>query len=689
MNKPDVVSFRRNKVARRLVTYIVIFSSIVTLMLTAAQLYREYKYDLSLIEARFNEIAATHKESMEKNLWLLNTESMRLLLEGILRQQNIAYLEIVDNAGKKFIAKGVNVSGDFRQRIIPLNYFYRGEIHPLGQFKVVATLEYVYQRLLDSALIILITQALKTFLVTIFIVFIVWRLITRHLETIREYAESLDIEDAPENILLKRNENHWTQNDELSQVIYSLNQMSQKLRQSYRKIEHQSFHDHLTGLPNRRLLEDRLQHEMMQTERFDCYGAILFVDLDHFKLLNDSLGHSIGDELLCEISLRLLSVVRQGDTVARIGGDEFIILLCMLSADNAKANQEARQIGYKIQQQLNKQFHLKGHDYRVTSSIGITLFKGRDEEYGSILKHADNAMYQAKAAGRNAVKLYQSKMQEKVDLRLSTERKLNKAIENHEFVLFYQPKYNQQRKIVAAEVLIRWLTPEGELISPLTFIPVAEESGLIVPIGHQVLSMAFEQVAQERKNMELAGIQNISINISPRQFNEANLTEVIIHEIEKYDIEPDFFIFELTEDAMVRNIDKTIAKMKLLKNYGFNLSIDDFGTGYSSMRYLKDFPLDELKIDQSFVSNIEHRREDQAIVSSIISMARNLGLQVVAEGVETEQQLAILLNDGCQLFQGYLFSKPVPLTEFIRLYSNQIERPADDTVLTPLQNPGL
>lgn len=657
-----------------MVLYILLFSSVVTLILTAAQLYRDYTYDLFLIDERFNDITATNKEILEKNVWLLNHQSIDLLLDGILRHYDIVYLEITNEDGDVTLAKGSLPDGDIRQIIIPLTYLYRGKSHALGAFKVVATLEYVYQRLMDTAFIILVTQAIKTFLVSLFIIFIVWFLITRHLDTIREYGLNLDLENKPAKLKLNRKENRWTRKDELNQVVHSLNSMRKKLYQSYCDIEHQSLHDHLTGLPNRRLLEDRLIHELQQSERIQQYGALLFVDLDHFKLLNDSLGHNTGDEVLRVIAKRFKSVVRQGDTVTRIGGDEFIILLSMLSPNSTEASQEAQQIARKIQKQLNENFHLKGHDYRITASIGITLYKGISVDCDSILKHADNAMYQAKADGRNLIRLYQSEMQEAADRRLSTERKLHQAINNEEFILHYQPKYDQDRNIVSAEVLIRWQKPGGVLVPPDQFIQIAEDSGLIIPIGIQVIKMAFQQAAARIDQFRQAGLKNIAINISPRQFNDPELADIIISEINNIGLDPDFFIFELTEEAFVKNIDKTIEIMNILKRQGFNLSIDDFGTGYSSLRYLKEFPLDELKIDQSFVNNIVQSPEDAAIVSTIIAMAKNLGLNVVAEGVETEEQLQMLVYYDCQMLQGYLLSRPVDYAAFIDLLQQQTQQ---------------
>ncbi len=669
----ELASIRKSKIARRLVIYILIFSTCVTLALTLIQLYQEYYYDISRIDSRFNQIEETNKAVLEENIWLLNYQSIDLLFDGILRDRDIVYLELVDEQGDQLLASGSLPEGDSREVIFDLAYRDRSISYPLGKLKVIATLEFVYQHLIETVLIILVNQAIKTFLVTLFIGALVWTLITRHLDRISDYVVNLDLADTPETFKLERHENYWTRDDELTRVVDSLNMMRQELYQTYRDMEHQSLHDHLTGLPNRHLLEQRLRYELLQSARREHYGALLFIDLDNFKLLNDSLGHSVGDQLLCEISRRFEKAVRKGDTLARIGGDEFLVLLGMLSSDHNQAAREAHNIALKIQQQLDREIELGIHHYRVTTSIGIELFRGDLEDFESILKHADNAMYQAKADGRDAIRMYHSQMQEAADHRLQTERKLTRAINNHEFDLYYQPKYNSNREIVSAEALVRWIEPNGDVISPVSFISIAEESGLIIPLGEEILRLAFQYAQQDIGVMQRAGLRNIAINVSPRQFNDPEFIKTIIYEVSKSELDPSMFTLEITEEAVVRNIDETIEFMNILKRHGFNLSIDDFGIGYSSLRYLKEFPLDELKIDQSFVNEIAESKDDVAIVSSIILMAQNLGLDVVAEGVEEEQQFDLLKLNGCQYFQGYLFSKPVPHGEFVELMQKQIK----------------
>ena len=666
-------SFFNSKIARRLVVYILIFSSCVTLGLTVIQLYQEYSYDISLIDSRLVQIRETNKAVFEENIWLLNYQSIDLSFAGILHDRDIVYIEIIDEKGDLLVSSGTRPESNSRSQEIDLAYSDRGISNPLGKLKIIATLEFIDQHILNTVVAILINQAIKTFLVTLFIVVLVWSLITRHLGRISDYVINLDLGSSPQEFKLERNEGYWTRDDELSRVVDSLNMMQQEVFQSYRDMEHQSLHDHLTGLPNRHMVEQRLKYELLQSERRQQYGALLFIDLDNFKLLNDSLGHSVGDYLLRKISNRFEKVVRKGDTLARLGGDEFLVLLPMLSADSNQAAREAHNVALKIQQQLIEAIELDDYRYRITASIGIELFQGNLEDFEAIMKHADNAMYQAKADGRDTIRIYQSQMQEAADHRLETERKLGNAILNHEFDLYYQPKFDLNREIVSAEVLVRWIEPNGEVVSPLTFIGIAEESGLILPLGEEILKIAFQYAREDLSLMHRAGVRNIAINVSPRQFTDPNFIKTITNEVDNYGLAPDLFTFEITEEAVVKNIDQTIEFMNILKRRGFNLSIDDFGTGYSSLRYLKEFPLDELKIDQSFVSHIAENREDAAIVSSIIQMAQNLGLDVVAEGVEEEVQLDLLKANGCRVFQGYLFSKPVEHSSFVQLLEQQVK----------------
>lgn len=660
-------SFFKARISRRLVVYILVFSSIVTLFLTAAQLFRDYKYGVEQIDTSLEELKLINKELFEEHSWLLNISSINILMEGILRRHDVIYVALIDEKGQIKLAQGELSTTDTRSITFPLTYTYRNEEHHLGEVRIVATLENVYQHLIDTVFVILISQAIKTFLVSVFIIFLLWHFVIKHLDKISRYALNLELINTPEDIYLDRKPSRWTKNDEFEKLIESFNVMRKKLYRSYRDLEFQSLHDSLTGLPNRRLLEEQLTLQLRREDRTHCRGGLMFIDLDHFKLLNDSLGHSVGDQLLKEIARRLADAVRGGDVVARTGGDEFVVLIGMLSEDKETALSQIIQIGHKVRSCLNTKIPLAGENYVIRASIGVAPFGGSSVDAESIMKQADIAMFKAKSDGRNTIRIYQKKMQAVADHRLSTERRLHEAIQNNEFILNYQPKYNDRREIVSAEALIRWRQTDGTILSPFDFINIAEDSGLIVPIGLKVLGMVIQHFSRKLNQLEHLGLENIAINISPRQFSESDFVEEFSSLVTRANMPPSFFMLEITEDVVVNDVKDTVRKMNQLEGKGFRLSIDDFGTGYSSLRYLKDFPLNELKIDISFVKNIATHPKDVAIVSSIISMAKNLGLDTVAEGVEQEEQFKILRDLGCQKFQGYLLSKPLPYEEFMKL----------------------
>jgi diguanylate cyclase (GGDEF)-like protein/PAS domain S-box-containing protein len=429
------------------------------------------------------------------------------------------------------------------------------------------------------------------------------------------------------------------------------------------EIEHLAFYDPLTQLPNRRLLIDRLKQALPSHARSGKDGAVLFLDLDHFKTLNDSLGHDVGDLLLQQVSERLIHSVREGDTVARLGGDEFIIMLENLSESAIDTATLTEAIGKKIISTLNQPYQLGIHEYHCTSSIGVALFSAHEQSCEELLKHADIAMYQAKKAGRNTIRFFDPKMQQAIYARVDLEHELRKAIDQQQLHLHYQLQVDSSKKPLGAEALIRWLHPERGLISPFNFIPLAEETGLIIPIGLWVLETACAQL----KQWELDPITSdltISINVSAKQFYQPEFVAQVQAALERQAINPMKLKLELTESMLLENIEDTVGKMNALKDCGIRFSLDDFGTGYSSLQYLKRLPLDQLKIDQSFVSELSFDKSDQAIVRTIIAMAKGLNLEVIAEGVENDSQLAFLLNYGCRYFQGYYFGKPVPINEF-------------------------
>ena len=429
------------------------------------------------------------------------------------------------------------------------------------------------------------------------------------------------------------------------------------------EIKHLAFYDPLTGLPNRRLMVDRLNQALVFSVRTGKDGAVLFLDLDHFKTLNDSLGHDIGDLLLQQVAERLVNSVREGDTVARLGGDEYVVLLESLSEDALEAAAQVKAICEKILTALNQAYQLGQHEYHSTPSIGVALFSDHNQSQEDLLKHADIAMYQAKKSGRNTIRFFDPKMQEVINIRVDLERELRKAIEKNQLHLYYQIQVNDSGRPMGAEALIRWLHPEHGLVSPFHFIPLAEETGLIISIGQWVLETACKQLKVWEQDA-LARSLTLSINVSAKQFRQADFVKNIQAAVQYYGINPKLLKLELTESMLLDNIEDTVTTMNQLKDVGIRFSLDDFGTGYSSLQYLKRLPLYQLKIDQSFVRDIAADCSDQAIVRTIIAMAHTLNLNVIAEGVETEEQQNLLFNNGCTHYQGYFFGRPVPIEQF-------------------------
>jgi diguanylate cyclase (GGDEF)-like protein len=384
------------------------------------------------------------------------------------------------------------------------------------------------------------------------------------------------------------------------------------------------------------------------------------MDLDHFKTLNDTQGHDIGDLLLVEVAKRTSERVRQGDTVARLGGDEFVVVLERLSKNPQEAAAQAELVVEKIRSTLCEAYQLNEITHYSTPSIGIALFLGQQEKIDNLLKHADAAMYQAKAAGRNTIRFYDPTMQAALERRIAMEAELRLAVERGQFELFYQVQVDTQRRPVGVEVLLRWHHHERGLVSPTEFIPLAEETGLIVPIGRWALQAACAQLTLWQSH-PLTRHLTLAVNVSAKQFRQTGFVAQMQQILKDSGANPALLKLELTESTVLADVEEAIGKMHELKSLGVTFSMDDFGTGYSSLSYLKRLPLDQIKIDQSFVRDIATDQNDAAIVQTIIAMSDALGLNVIAEGVETEVQLEFLELRGCQTFQGYLFSKPIPL----------------------------
>jgi diguanylate cyclase (GGDEF)-like protein/PAS domain S-box-containing protein len=436
-----------------------------------------------------------------------------------------------------------------------------------------------------------------------------------------------------------------------------------------KEIEHLAYYDLLTQLPNRRLLMDRLQQAMADSGRSGHRGALLFIDLDNFKILNDTCGHDVGDQLLIEVASLLGICVRDGDTVSRLGGDEFVVMLKDLGENPQEAAAQVKGVGEKILSALNKSFTIAARVHHSTASIGVILFLGPENSVDELLKQADIAMYQAKSAGRNTLRFFDPDMQAALAARAELETSLRLAIQEQQFVLHFQPQVDNLRGIIGAEALVRWQHPERGMVSPAQFIPLAEETGLILPIGQWVLEDACARLkawAGDPRSREL----HLSVNVSARQFHQEDFVDQVRRALENSGAPANRLKLELTESVVLDNVKDTIEKMQVLRQFGVGFSMDDFGTGYSSLSYLTRLPLDQLKIDQSFVRNLPGNANDALVVQAILTLAQSLGLAVIAEGVETEAQRQFLDQHGCPIFQGYLFSKPVGMAAFEELLAS-------------------
>ncbi|MFN3880145.1 MAG: EAL domain-containing protein [Nitrincola lacisaponensis] len=449
---------------------------------------------------------------------------------------------------------------------------------------------------------------------------------------------------------------------ELSAQREALKRKADELALSESNIRHLAFHDALTGLANRRLLIDRLQQQLRQNQRNADFGALLFIDLDNFKTLNDTLGHDKGDELLRQVAHRISFCVREEDTVARFGGDEFVVMLGCLSRDEADAATRARVVAEKILTTLRQEYHFDGQHYFSTTSIGITLIHGNaiaDE----LLKQADLAMYKAKDAGRNCLYFFDPAMQQALSARAQMESELRVALQQEQLLLYYQPQVDAAGVLTGAEALVRWQHPQRGLVAPAEFIPVAEASGLILPLGSWVLQQACKQLSVWAKTPGLSDL-SISVNISAHQFKQPGFADEVLALVKHFQLVPQRLKLELTESLLIDDMAFSIERMRFLKQQGVGFALDDFGTGYSSLAYIKQLPLDQLKIDRCFIDGLPEDPNDAAITRIIISLANELNLWVVAEGVETEAQRDFLQAIQCSGYQGYWFGRPVPAAEF-------------------------
>lgn len=449
----------------------------------------------------------------------------------------------------------------------------------------------------------------------------------------------------------------------LRTVNKSTSELNKLANESEKTVYHLAYSDPLTELPNRRLFQDRLEHAIALSNRTNQYRALMFLDMDNFKALNDTKGHAMGDLLLIEVAKRLKNNVRASDTVARLGGDEFVVLLGELSEDEKFASEQALMIAEKVSSELANPYQLNGFVFNCSASIGVTMFRNAGMTIEEVHKRADAAMYQAKDAGRNTVRFFDPQTQAMLEARSELENELRMALERRELHMYFQIQVDQDTKPIGAEALIRWIHPQMGMVFPGQFIGMAEETGLILPIGQWVLESVCTQIKLWESNPRACDLQ-ISVNVSAKQFHQDDFVSKVIEVIKQAEINPARLKLELTESMVLDDVEDTVKKMKALKEHGVRFSMDDFGTGYSSLSYLTQLPLDQLKVDQSFVRNIGIKPTDAVIVQTIIGMATNLNIESIAEGVETQAQRDFLERAGCNLYQGYLYGKPVAVAKF-------------------------
>jgi len=427
-----------------------------------------------------------------------------------------------------------------------------------------------------------------------------------------------------------------------------------------------TFYDELTGLPNRRCLVDKLAQAVAAKAQSGQHGALIFLDLDHFRLINDTLGPGFGDQLLRAVAHRLNQCVREEDTVAHLGGDEFMVMLDTLGTDKALAANRAEAVADKICHALSQPYSLSGHAHRSSASVGIVMFDQYGANTDELLKMADAAMYQAKSAGRNAVRFFDPAMQAQMQARNALESDLQRGLQVQEFVLHYQLQVNTQGEPLGVEALVRWQHPTRGLVSPVEFIALAEETGLILTLGQWVLDTACQQLVQWAQQPQQARWV-MAVNVSALQFAQDDFVQGVAQAINLSGANPTRLKLELTESMLLNNVEEVISKMHQLKTMGVSFSLDDFGTGYSSLAYLKRLPLDQLKIDQSFVRDLLTDPDDATLCQTIVSLGHNLGMHVIAEGVETEGHRAALAAMDCDAFQGYLFARPQPADKLLKV----------------------
>ena len=775
----------------RLLAYILLSSSLFTLVTSAVQVYLDYRQEVSVVSDRMHVIETSYKSSLARSLWALDQKLLQVQMEGILSLPDIVHLRL------RIYPNSEIVMGTIPQNVTTISHSfkltYKGdEVYDLGELTITASMQQIYSNLKRKVFIILTTQAFKTFLISLLIIWIFQHFVTRHLSAMAGYARNFSLKNLDSPLQLDRPDTETYRKDELAQVTDAINQMRDRLKADlerqqvdaeeihklslaidqspssvlicdrFWRVEYantkfaqltghqsqeiigmhpgmltkdslsqrdnqqlwqnirlqvqrvgvwqgevhstrkngerfweqvvvtpirdenghpshylilgedisirkryeqqllrQANYDILTGLPNRMLALDRLKLALAQARREDYLVGVMFLDLDNFKHINDTMGHDAGDNLLIEASRRISSCLRGTSTVARLGGDEFLVILPGL-----KEQAGTIQVAERILQTFTPPFQLNGQEVFVSTSIGIAIYPTDSDNSSTLLQHADAAMYQAKNKGKSAYERFAPEMKEISHERLQIESGLRRALDLNELELYYQPIVEAASgRVIGAEALLRWNNPSMGLVAPDKFIPLAEETGLIIPIGEWVIAQAC--AAARRWEQDQGHTLSIAVNVSPRQFRDPGFVAMVENALITNGLTPHHLELEITERLILDNTIETAEILRKLDKMGVRLSVDDFGTGYSALGYLKSYPFDTLKIDKSFVRDVMTEQEDAALVKAIINMAHSLGLEVIAEGVEEASQLHFLRQQGCDFAQGYFYNRPVTEKDFL------------------------
>ena len=693
-----ITAFFNSPIKRKLMIIMLLTSGVVIFVTAAAFIVNETLTFRREIRNEMLTLAAIVSNNTSAAIMFNDQKAALETLSGLSSDPRILAVHIVNNDGAVFAeyiyrvaegARGQSGARDFGKPSVPYKIALAEADSEAGSFwnwpmrltvaeKIIVDGREIGKVVIQANLEGLIEKLKRFFFLAAFVMLVV-SLLAYMMSTKLQSLISVPIMNLAQtmkDVSQKKNysiRSEKTSNDEIGVLIDGFNEMLQEIEERDETLKQRQDHlqrlahfDSLTSLPNRALYCDRLSQTLLKAVREKQQVAVLFVDLDHFKDINDTLGHRTGDLLLKDVAVRLQKIIRASDTVARMGGDEFTIF-----QQDVKDSRNAGLVAKKIVESLSQPYLVEGREIFITASVGITMFPDDGATVDELLRNADTAMYHAKDSGKDMFKFFTQEMNVSVHNRLTLQNSLRRALERDEFILYYQPKMDiASRQVTSVEALLRWLHPQEGMILPGRFIPQAEETGLIIPIGEWVLRTACQQI----KEWQAKGHPSIrvAVNVSASQFKRQNLAETVTGILEETGISPLFLELELTESAIMQNIDSSVEILNSLKAMGIQISIDDFGTGYSSLSYLRRFPIDYIKIDRSFIVNFTSNSDDRAIVTAIIAMARSLGLKIIAEGVETEEQLAILSELGCHEMQGYLYSKPLPpslLFKFLRVNS--------------------